>query len=279
MKETLVRFGQPPLEGVLTVPADGAAQGPAMVFCNAGMLARVGPHRLHVDLARALAQRGRAALRFDFSGVGGSPARPDLLAAEEYTVQELRSAFDCLEQRLGIRRMLVFGLCSGAEVALRAAQADARVAGAVLVNPEFLAEEGGERSVLAISRARVQRRGHLGRLFEVRALKNLARGRADWRAALSALIAGGARRPAAAEPARLRLDPAPLAAGRTQFLIVYSDRDPQWEAFRMCVLPRLPAQCPTLEICVLPAADHVLTPPRSRAVLRDRLLEWALARA
>ena len=51
------------LVSILTRPDGGAGDRPAVIFLNAGVLHRVGPHRLHVTLARRLAARGLPALR------------------------------------------------------------------------------------------------------------------------------------------------------------------------------------------------------------------------
>ena len=48
------------------------------VFLSAGLLHRVGPHGLHVRLARELAQMGFSSLRVDLAGTGDSPPQPRL---------------------------------------------------------------------------------------------------------------------------------------------------------------------------------------------------------
>ena len=60
------------LLGVLTAPAAPHPGSPAVILLNAGLLHRVGPNRLHVDVARRLAEAGFTSLRFDMSGVGDS---------------------------------------------------------------------------------------------------------------------------------------------------------------------------------------------------------------
>ncbi|HHO68021.1 MAG TPA: alpha/beta hydrolase, partial [Gammaproteobacteria bacterium] len=73
MKERVVTFGpERNLVGVLTQPDQVRPDLPVLVFLNAGLLHRVGPYRMHVDLARQLAARGYASLRFDLSGRGDS---------------------------------------------------------------------------------------------------------------------------------------------------------------------------------------------------------------
>ena len=106
----------------------------AVVLLNAGVVHRIGPHRLHVKLARALSAQGQASLRLDLSGLGDS-GRVRLPAAyREQSCRDVQGAMDQLEHRFGIRRFALFGICSGAENALEIAYRDARVRGVYMVD-------------------------------------------------------------------------------------------------------------------------------------------------
>ena len=62
------------LVGTLPIVAISAVTAPpTVVLLNAGIVHRVGPNRMHVLLARALAAAGIPSLRFDMSGIGDSP--------------------------------------------------------------------------------------------------------------------------------------------------------------------------------------------------------------
>jgi pimeloyl-ACP methyl ester carboxylesterase len=87
----------------------------------------VGPSRLHVQVARALAPHGFAVLRFDFSGIGDSEARRDGLAFEQSAVLEAQEAMDYLASTKGSTIFTLWGLCSGADAAFLTAHADPRV--------------------------------------------------------------------------------------------------------------------------------------------------------
>jgi pimeloyl-ACP methyl ester carboxylesterase len=135
MIEHAVLIGSNSLVGVLTEPElDEDPRRPAIVFLNAGLLHRVGPHRLHVRLARELARNGFSALRFDRSGVGDSPPRLDGLPLHAAAVNDVRNALDFVAAEQGTSSFILFGFCSGADLAFRAALADKRVVGAVLID-------------------------------------------------------------------------------------------------------------------------------------------------
>jgi hypothetical protein len=138
MREVALLFGRGKgLAGVVTEPphSGNGAGRLGFVALNAGLVHRVGPNRLHVKLTRELAQRGFVSMRFDHSGIGDSPPRADARSFAQATLDETRECMDYLESSHGVNRFVLFGICSGADNALRTARDDARVAGAVLVEP------------------------------------------------------------------------------------------------------------------------------------------------
>ena len=125
--------------GVLTpARADRAGAGrPCVVILNAGIIHRVGPNRMHVELARALADLGYPVLRFDLSGIGDSDKRSDGLAPLDACLADVREAADWLEASHGHKRLVLIGLCSGADHSLIYAGTDSRVIGLVLLDPSI----------------------------------------------------------------------------------------------------------------------------------------------
>ena len=133
MTETPLQFGpQSTLIGILTQPAREGAPPVAFLTFNAGVISRIGPHRMNVKLARALARAGQTTLRFDLAGQGDSKRALTDGDFRAQAVQDIRSAMGCLEQAHGIRRFALIGVCSGAVNAFAAALADPRVAGVLL---------------------------------------------------------------------------------------------------------------------------------------------------
>ena len=134
MKESTLRFGlSRTLAGVLT-EGEPLAGAPAVLFLNAGLLPHVGPNRLHVRLARRLAGAGLRSLRFDLSGIGDSGPRQNGLGRDESMIVETQEAMDALTAACGVDRFILFGICAGADQAVRVALADTRVVGTVLVD-------------------------------------------------------------------------------------------------------------------------------------------------
>ncbi len=107
---------------------------PAFILSNSGIVHRVGPGRLYVKIARSLAAADHLVARIDHSGIGDSDPRQDGLPYYQSAVAEIREVMNDLASNHGTPRFAVLGLCSGAEVALRAACDDDRVVGVVLIN-------------------------------------------------------------------------------------------------------------------------------------------------
>lgn len=132
--EQILRFGQEDSTLGIVTPGDSGDRKAGIVFLNAGVLHRIGPHRLHVDLARRFAARGFDCLRLDLSGIGDSPPAGGS-SFRESAVADTRAAMDALGEARQVRRFILFGLCSGADNAVATALADDRVAGLVLLDP------------------------------------------------------------------------------------------------------------------------------------------------
>ncbi len=134
MNEEVVKFGKSEqLVGVLSSGQE-EPDAPVAIFFNAGFLHRIGPFRLWVDVARELACKNIASLRFDLHGLGDSPALSFGGDAVKSAISDLSEAMDLVESRLGKRSFVVFGLCSGADYAHPAAKADPRIRGLVMID-------------------------------------------------------------------------------------------------------------------------------------------------
>ena len=106
----------------------------AVVMLTPGMLHHAGPFRLHVDLARSLAAKGLPSFRFDLSGIGESFGIGEAGRSLDRATGEIRTAIDWLNENHSIRRVLLFGLCSGADDGLAAVANDPRIVGLVAMD-------------------------------------------------------------------------------------------------------------------------------------------------
>ena len=140
MKEEIIGFGKnASLVGVLTPARAGIERRDiGVVFLNAVIIHKIGPNRLYVKLARCFAREGFTCFRFDFSGIGDSR----ILNSNEPNIFdpmfEVGQAMDCLQITTGIAKFILLGVCSGAEMAFRAASRDTRIIGLSLIDGIYL---------------------------------------------------------------------------------------------------------------------------------------------
>src|SRR5437868_1693846 len=130
MMEKAFRFGATEnLLGILTEPDPqaAAADRPAVLWLNAGMMHHVGPFGWYVTLARQFAELGFLSFRIDLSGVGESPHRSDNRPTQQRAADDVIAAMDFLARKRQVKRFVLIGLCSGAIIAHRVAVRATRV--------------------------------------------------------------------------------------------------------------------------------------------------------
>ena len=147
VRESAQRFdADQSLFGILCEPAEGRSET-AVLMLNVGGNYHIGPHRMYVKAARALAMAGYSSLRFDLAGIGDSRMPAGSSVDSMYfrdAMPDVRAAIDFLAQK-GYRRFCLLGVCSGAYVAFQTALLDARVSGQILMNPRLLEWEAAPR--------------------------------------------------------------------------------------------------------------------------------------
>jgi dienelactone hydrolase len=135
-RERVVRFGpRQSLAGILSTPRSPLADVPFVVIINAGIVHRVGPNRLYVDIARALSARGYSALRFDLLGLGDSDPLTRNVSLTGAAISDIKTALDFLEATYAAKAFVLCGLCAGADYGMLTTFDDARVVGSVLIDP------------------------------------------------------------------------------------------------------------------------------------------------
>ncbi len=268
----VVPGGAGELSGVVCEPAGGARPGAAWtIFYNAGGVRRSGPNRLWTEAARALAAEGVPSLRVDVRDVGDSDGvsapRTDLEAM--YSVDSVADAILAIDavRQLGAGVVDVVGLCSGAYLAVQAANARP-VRGALLINClAFVWDEDARSNGLA---------SQIGRsLFNARRWRRLLEGRIDARQLARAIVVQ-ARLRGQDLLARAKGAPAASAVDQllhsvllrgTHFQLVSSEADPSVDYLERHVpVERRPP------LLIVPGVDHTLRPAWSHR----RVVQWVL---
>jgi exosortase A-associated hydrolase 1 len=171
--------GDSSMWGIVTHPPVGCVVQPlAVLIVVGGPQYRVGSHRQFVLLARALARRGIAALRFDYRGMGDSAGD---LRSFEHVGDDVRAALSSLQACFPtIERHVVWGLCDAAAAAMMYATAEPSVVGIVAANPWV-------RSDASLGAVRIKHY-YVRRLLERELWRKVLRGAFDWRASWRSLL-------------------------------------------------------------------------------------------
>ena len=182
VREHPITFGDGDrLFGILTEPTSTPTRAPVLLL-NSGAVHRVGPNRMHVLWARAWAALGHRVLRVDIGGIGdsASPAgQPENLTYAPTGVADVQAAIDELGRR-DERAPTLIGICSGAYVTFHAART-ARIARAVLINPQTFDYKEGDSLDVASARVASEYTHYRRSLFSVDKWKKLVGGQVDLR--------------------------------------------------------------------------------------------------
>lgn len=135
MRETSVQFGRSQsLVGTICLAEEQSADV-GLLLLNAGIVSRVGPHRVNVRLARRAAQLGFSSIRFDLSGQGDSSSVVDASSYRQQASIDISAAMDTLSHHANVSRFALFGICSGADNGYTAALEDPRIVSVMMYDP------------------------------------------------------------------------------------------------------------------------------------------------
>jgi pimeloyl-ACP methyl ester carboxylesterase len=265
------------LVGIVTEPANGAASDTAFLLLNAGVVHRVGPNRIHVTAARRLAEQGFLAVRFDMSGLGDSGSRRDSVPFDQASVLEAREVMSAIQREYGIARFVTVGLCSGAVVAFRAAVADERVLGSVLINPQgFVQSE--EWNAYVVNKA-LARKYWREKLLSPRSWRQALTGRSNYRQLVDVMRRRvssmlGRNQTVTRIAGELAADFSQLQARGIRVLLACSEGDFGVDYLSTILGPRF-GRREDMETLTLPRGDHSLTMAASQQQFFDGLSRWA----
>jgi pimeloyl-ACP methyl ester carboxylesterase len=280
MRERLVKFGE---EGhlvgtLLEVAASSlnplSGEPPVAVLAfNAGLIPRMGPHRLWVKLARRLEKDGHSSFRFDLNGQGDSTQANSTLAFESQAVQDIVAAMDTVMAQTGIRRFVLAGICSGAALSYKAALADARVVACVMIDVYMYPTW---RTRWVSLRHRMIREGGVKILKEVtlqrlKALRRYAFGLAPVVQVPNALP--GLEKPT---PQEFALGLQSLLTRRTKLLMIYTGSFLFHYNYQNQFLDRFKPFRLTgpMRVDFDPNLDHTVTEVRAQQFVLDKLCRW-----
>ncbi len=135
--------GQNNLIGIIHEPTETKSSVGLLIIVG-GPQYRIGAHRQYVHLARHCADRGIAAMRFDYQGVGDSDG---VYPGFEHVTADVHAAVNEFLRRCPtIESVAIWGLCEGASAILLGAAHHKAVSHVILANPWVRSESGRARA-------------------------------------------------------------------------------------------------------------------------------------
>jgi pimeloyl-ACP methyl ester carboxylesterase len=268
------------LVGIVSAPPEPRHPSlPAVLLLNAGLLHRVGPNAIHVQMARRLAAEGFPVLRFDYSGIGDSPSQQQPGRFDARAVTETVAAMDFLATRFGSRQFVLVGFCRGGTIAFQSALQDPRVSGVFLVNATIVREDTMVHT-LRYAIAKTQLRFYATKVFSLKSWARFLLGKSDYTA-----IKSSVSRPLARMAGKGRDEPRDaatleacrqLSSSGVRQALIFSEASPEWALLQLGIPggSAALASLRELNIQVVPGADHVFTPLWAQAHLVKLLKEW-----
>lgn len=228
-----------------------------LVLLNAGLIHRVGPFRMNLELAERVARDGIDVFRFDLPAVGDAPA-----GGGHDREEHVRMAMDAVAAATGSDRFIVGGICSAADLAWRMPERDPRVRGILLLDP--CAVRGPWFRVAQLRHFLSRGPAEWGHILQRRIARFRGNGdttlaRRNWPSARQ--FAAGNRRMAEDGVGIYAL----YTAGVTEYFL---DRRQIAGSF-----PGL-ADRPGMRLQFRPDIDHILFVPRQRAEVVDDIAQW-----
>jgi uncharacterized protein len=271
----IVRCGSDSMVAVLHPAGQGTPSVGVLVVVG-GPQYRVGSHRQFVLMARALANGGFPALRFDYRGMGDSDGEVHTF---ETCGDDIRATIEAFMAAIPtLKGVVVWGLCDAASAVLMHAANDPRVLGMVLVNPWVRTTAGEARAYVQhyygqrLLQASFWRKLFCGKLDVMRSVRDFVRTVGESRSA------GATARAPISFIERMRIG---LTSFMRPVLLLISERDlTAAEFMTLCESDawRQALTRSSVQVVRLAGADHTFSSRNALDLATRHCLEWLAAR-
>ncbi len=284
MREKVAVFGKAnSLIGILTENSsiEYHTSLPVIIILNAGVLHRVGPNRIHVKIARKIADSGFKIFRFDFSGIGDSTRNNNNVSFEKNRVNEVREAIDYLVSVTGIRECILIGICSGADVAYQTACHDNRVVGFIGING-FYKNGNHDETIDDIVKMKTQIRYYKNRIVTFEGWKRMIKGKSNFQMIKKIIfhkMKGFLKQNNKLMTGKIiSKDWQELVARKVDVLLIYSDGSSAFDIYNLFLkkeFNRLNSS-EQINVDILQQTDHIFTLLWSQKILVEMVHDWLL---
>ena len=287
------------MKAVLVNPDQTPSESLAFVYTAGLVLGAVAVHRLGLDIAYTLAEKGYRVLLFDATCTGESEGEFARGSSRELSawveagalLDDTLDAISFLKQRIGVAQIAFIGHCGGALTAAYATSAHQHVHGALLLSlPTILV---GERWMLDRKMAvDGDVRLYVSKLKNVAAWKRLLSGKSDYKLLLPLVrkklknkldslvqrgrAALGVPDPDSKSPVEHKFNPLLVEAVRSALehkklvSVVFGDHDPEVDDCR-----QFHQKFPSMQFVVLKETSHGFITEASQRLLREQVVAFS----
>jgi len=239
---------------------------------------RFGPQRILWQTAAALSQHGYTTARLDFRGRGDSSGDPDA-ATLDGMIDDALAVADWLQEKHGVQRLSLIGLCSGGNVALGTASLCDRVDHVVCWSLLPFMEHKAQATRQGTPRAMLFQQ-MLRKVFRLESWRKLLRGEANVKGAVNVLVKDKEGDEGEKQRKTSKRDIlADLEGYRGQLHLLYGTRDPEAAGSRAffeqwCRKHQVPVDLQTIS-----GAPHNFYTAKWTAAVIEQTVAWLEAPA
>jgi len=125
------------LVGILSEPntAQITQDKPLILILNSGLVHRPGPLRMNKEFSLYLAEHGFSSFRFDLSGIGDSEKQAsNNQTFKDRNLSDVGEALELIKDKISPTKIIIMGLCTGADLAHRSAVKYKDISGSILLD-------------------------------------------------------------------------------------------------------------------------------------------------
>ena len=260
------------LYGILNAPA-GATRGVVLVHGWSGY--RIGPHRMLVEMARRLAAKGIASLRFDLRGRGDSEG-DEFTTNLDGMIADTMNAVKCLRERANVTRFGALGICSGSNVAIGAATLEQEIGELMLWSALPFQPEAQARTGDRTRRTRFYALEYAAKIFRAETWRKFFGGRINFGAVRRVMFGARHDRDHRNLKDSRRNVMAAFAHFRGHALFINGDRDPDAAGAREVFIPFCRDHQIDAEFHLLEGANHSFYSLEQTERVLSLTLDWYL---
>lgn len=270
--------------GILQNPADTVNPSEVLViFVHGSAGYRIGPHRIFVDYARELAQCGIKSFRFDFVGCGFSEGeKPKAQKSnsghpvEPHYIEQLYTITTVLKENLKPKKIILFGICSGAYYSLKYTYYK-HVDHLVLLSPSPLEKDD---VTIELNKSKYGMKQYLNKLFYLSTWKKLLKAQINFSMVIKPfalfyyLVVHKMLRKKDPQSKAEKTGAAPLRIKTQSALLIFAENDPEAPIARKQVAGELQSSTIPFEQEIIKGANHSFYSLKWKKEILDRFMEW-----